>query len=242
MVYKAEVQTHQGPRHYYGQTARTFKERFYGHTSDLRHREKTNSTTLSKFVWKFRDTTGEDPGITWSKLKSARPYSVGSAKCSLCLTEKIAIAQDKSGKMINRRREIMNRCLHKDRYKLSELAIPTITEEDSIDSLNDDNEVEDSSLDVHEDLDVEEAQDDNLTEVSVHEVVPQLPNLHVLVQDVDHVNDIQDVRLHEEVGLHEEEEVQQERQPQQRRSHRIASARRDWRCFQYSDIIERNPP
>ena len=75
----------------------------------------------------------------------------------------------------------------------------------------------------------------------MHEVVPQLPNLHVLVQDVDHVNDIQDVRLHEEVGLHEEEEVQQERQPQQRRSHRIASARRDWRCFQYSDIIERNP-
>ena len=262
MVYKAEVQTHQGPRHYYGQTARTFKERFYGHTSDLRHREKTNSTALSKFVWKFRDTTGEDPEITWSKLKSARPYSVGSAKCSLCLTEKIAIAQDKSGKMINRRREIMNRCLHKDRYKLSELAIPTITEEDSIDSLNDDNEVEDSSLDVHEDLDVEEAQDDNLTEVSVHEAVPQLPHLPVLVQqhvslqehvqdsggdvyliqDVDHGNDIQDVRLHEEVGLHEEEEVQQEHQPQQRRSHRIASARRDWRCFQYSDIIERNPP
>ena len=46
MVYKAEVKTSQGNVHYYGQTARTFKERFYGHTSDLRHRSKTDSTTL----------------------------------------------------------------------------------------------------------------------------------------------------------------------------------------------------
>ena len=145
----------------------------------------------------------------------------------------------------------MNRCLHKTRYKLSELTIPTITEEDSLDSLNDD-EVGDSSLDIHEDLDVGETQD---------EIVPQLPHLHVPaqqhvslqervqdsggdvwpIQDVNNVNDVQDIRLHEEVGLYEEEEVQQERQPQQTRSHRIASARKDWRCFQYSDIIERNP-
>ena len=85
MIYKAEVRTNQGSRHYFGQTARSFKERHYGHTSDLRHRSKRNSTSLSKFVWRLRDIAGEDPEITWSKLKFAKPYSLGSKKCSLCL-------------------------------------------------------------------------------------------------------------------------------------------------------------
>ena len=31
MVYKADVSTSRGMKHYYGQTFRTFKERFYGH-------------------------------------------------------------------------------------------------------------------------------------------------------------------------------------------------------------------
>ena len=29
------------------------------------------------------------------------------------------IAKDSSGRMLNRRKELMNRCLHKDQYKLS---------------------------------------------------------------------------------------------------------------------------
>ena len=164
MVYKAAVRTNQGSKHYFGQTARTFKERHYGHTSDLRHREKINSTALSKFVWKYRDITGEDPEIVWSKLQSAKPYSLGSRKCSLCLSEKIAIAKDKSGNMINRRREIMNRCLHKDRCKLSELiTVPTTIEEDNLDEVE---ETQDVSLEVQEDLDVEQLQDVSL---EVHE-------------------------------------------------------------------------
>ena len=118
MIYKAEVTTTMGKKHYYGQTMRTFKERYYGHQSDLRHHSKADSTTLSTYVWRIRDS-GEEPEITWSKVSSAKPYSLGSRSCSLCLMEKTVIAKDISGQMLNRRRELMNRCLHKDPHKLT---------------------------------------------------------------------------------------------------------------------------
>ena len=118
MIYKAEVTTTTEKKHYYGQTFRTFKDRFYGHQSDLRNQGKAESTTLSKYVWQERNK-GEEPEIIWSKLSSAKPYSLGGRSCPLCLAEKTAIATDTTGEMLNRRRELMNRCLHKDPYKLS---------------------------------------------------------------------------------------------------------------------------
>ena len=118
MIYKAEVTTTMDKKHYYGQTFRTFKERFYGHQSDLRNHAKAESTTLSKYVWQERNK-GEEPEIRWSKLSTAKPYSLGGRSCPLCLAEKTAIARDTSGQMLNRRRELMNRCLHKDPHKLS---------------------------------------------------------------------------------------------------------------------------
>ena len=53
------------------------------------------------------------------RVYSAKPYTLGSRSCPLCLAEKTEIAKDSSGRMLNRRRELMNRCLHKDQYKLS---------------------------------------------------------------------------------------------------------------------------
>ena len=118
MVYKADVSTSRGMKHYYGQTFRTFKERFYGHQHDLRNSHKADSTTLSQFVWKMREQ-GEQPLITWSKVTSAKPYLIGGRTCQLCIAEKTEIAKDTSGSMLNRRRELMNKCLHKEPYKLS---------------------------------------------------------------------------------------------------------------------------
>ena len=80
MVYKAEVTTDMENKHYYGQTFRTFKERFCG---------------LSKYLWQER-SRGEEPEIRWSKHSSAQPYSLGGGSCLLCLEEKTAIARDTS--------------------------------------------------------------------------------------------------------------------------------------------------
>ena len=113
MIYKAEVTTTTDKKHYYGQTFRTFKDRFYGHQSDLRNQGKAESTTLSKYVWQERNK-GEEPEIIWSKLSSAKPYSLGGRSCPLFLAEKTAINRDTTGEMLNRRRELMNRCHHKE--------------------------------------------------------------------------------------------------------------------------------
>jgi hypothetical protein len=62
---------------------------------------------------------GEQPLITWSKVRSAKPYLIGGRTCQLCIPEKTEIAKDTNGSMLNRRRELMNKCLHKEPYKLS---------------------------------------------------------------------------------------------------------------------------
>ena len=55
MLYRAEMTSAEGRRHYYGQTARLFKERYYGHHHDLQHAGKSESTSLSTYVWKLRE-------------------------------------------------------------------------------------------------------------------------------------------------------------------------------------------
>ena len=90
----------------------------HGHQHDLRNSHKADSTTLSQFVWKMREQ-GEQPLITWSKVTSAKPYLIGERTCQLCIADKTEIAKDTSGSMLNRRRELMNKCLHKEPYKLS---------------------------------------------------------------------------------------------------------------------------
>ena len=47
-------------RHYYGQTFRTFKKRYYEYKRDLRQHSKSDSTTLSTYVWRIREA-GVEP-------------------------------------------------------------------------------------------------------------------------------------------------------------------------------------
>ena len=116
MIYKADVTTSSGSHHYYGQTFRTFKQRIYGHNYEIRHKE-VDGSTLSKHIWRLKDK-GEDYQIHWSKVKNAKPYSLGAFRCNLCLEEKTTIARDRTGRMINKRKEIFNKCRHKDEFLL----------------------------------------------------------------------------------------------------------------------------
>ena len=93
MIYRAEVTSVEGRRHYFGQTVRMFKDRFYGHHHDLKHAAKSKSTSLSTYVWKLRELELK-PTISWSKVCSAKPYKLGGKMCSLCLAEKTKIARD----------------------------------------------------------------------------------------------------------------------------------------------------
>ena len=40
---------------YIGSTDRPFKERFYGHTADMKNKEHRNNTTLASYIWDKKD-------------------------------------------------------------------------------------------------------------------------------------------------------------------------------------------
>ena len=83
-----------------------------------------------------------EPDIRWSKLSSVKPYSLGGRSCPLCLAEKTAIARDTSGQMLNRRRELMNRCLHMDPFKLTNFVTSQHTPNTQIQNQSDDDELD----------------------------------------------------------------------------------------------------
>ena len=242
MVYKAEVKTTSGSKLYYGQTGRTFKERHYGHVFDFRHRSKIKSTTLSTYVWNCRDR-GEEPEIVWSKHKSAKPYQLGNRRCNLCLSEKIAIAQDKSGRMLNRRREILNRCLHKDIHKLASYSTSFPRQDNDTPDISEDSEDDTypDNSDAHENL-----PNNSYTQEVVEESVVQGQN-----EETDHEAETQGEQVHQgpdqPTGEEDLPHVHQDPDPPDgeediplvRRSKR--SRRTDWQCLQYSSVISKEP-
>ena len=101
---------------YYGQTENTFKKRWTSHKFNFNHRD-SDHTTLSTYVWKCRDE-GLEPKIKWSIKARGHPFSSGSKKCDLCLTEKTVILYADKSCTLNRRDELMEKCRHKKKHPL----------------------------------------------------------------------------------------------------------------------------
>ena len=120
LVYKATLTSENVTKAYIGLTENTFKERFRNHKQSLQHPEKSASTQLSQHFWKLKskgcNTSIES--ISWEMLKKSSPYQCGTRKCDLCLTEKLAIIQNRSKDLLNKRTEIANKCRHNTKYKL----------------------------------------------------------------------------------------------------------------------------
>ena len=116
MVYKAEVSTSTCKKHYYGQTFRTFKERFYGHQHDLQNSHKSDSTTLSQYVWKMKELV-EQPEISWSKVTSAKSYLLGGRLASSELQRR-QLLQGYQWSYAEQAQRI-DGCLYKEPFKLS---------------------------------------------------------------------------------------------------------------------------
>ena len=84
----------------------TFKDRYYGHKSSLKNRD-ANSTTLSSYVWKLKDS-GKEYDITWSIRAKTGVYTAGAKFCDVCLTEKMHIMLAEPKESLNIRSEILN--------------------------------------------------------------------------------------------------------------------------------------
>ena len=80
--------------------------------------EKKNKSELAKYIWSLKEK-GKKYAIKWSVAKKARPYKNGMRFCDLCLTEKTLIALSDPDVSLNKRNEILRKCTHKPRFKLS---------------------------------------------------------------------------------------------------------------------------
>ena len=122
VVYKATITTPSTTKTYIGSTESTFKQRWYGHKSDMTHSDNRGKTTLATYFWNCKDS-GEQPTIKWSIVKKCKKYKCGTRKCDICLTEKLCILKSKEP-LLNRKSELMGRCPHMRKWRLH-LAGPT---------------------------------------------------------------------------------------------------------------------
>ena len=117
VIYNAQVTTNNATKNYIGLTEGTFKQRFSQHKATFKHRKYTNSTELSKYIWKLRDNN-QYFNIKWTIISRARPYSNISKRCDLCLTEKLMIITANPGRILNKRSELISKCRHENKFYL----------------------------------------------------------------------------------------------------------------------------
>ena len=96
---------------YTGATGNTFKERMYGHTSDINHRDR-KGTCLSRHTWDLKDG-GKTFDMQWSIVDRASSFNPVTRKCRVCLKEKKEILYNRSGSTLNKRNEVFNTCRHR---------------------------------------------------------------------------------------------------------------------------------
>ena len=117
IIYKATVKTEGQEMFYLGCCEGEFKSRFNNHSQSFKKKAHMNDTRLSNYIWKLKQRK-EVFNIVWSIAAKASPYTGGSRKCDLCLTEKLLIAKSESGRMLNTRAEIFSKCRHQNKFKL----------------------------------------------------------------------------------------------------------------------------
>ena len=112
LVYEAKVDSTEGTKKYIGQTAVTFKLRWNNHKQSFNKAYKKHSTSLSSYIWQLQKKK-VNYDISWSTKSLAKPMERGGKSCNLCLTEKTMIASCKDDNFLNKRNEVMTRCLHR---------------------------------------------------------------------------------------------------------------------------------
>ena len=91
-------------------TESAFKTRYNNHTNSFQNPKHKNSTALSKYIWKLKDSKiiKNCRGYS-SHTKNCRGYSSHTKKCSSCLDEKYIICHQKVS-LLNSRNELVSTC------------------------------------------------------------------------------------------------------------------------------------
>ena len=86
----------------------------------FKHKKRVNDNELSKYLWKLKEEN-VDHKLQWSIKAHASPYEFGTRKCGLCLTEKMIIARSDPKKLLNKRRELIFKCRHRNKFLVSNI-------------------------------------------------------------------------------------------------------------------------
>ena len=106
-------------------TEMTFKKRYDGHMTSMRHERMEKSTELSKLIWDMkRKNAGYS--ISLSVVAQTTSYSNATKRCPLCLREKLEILHADRRVNINKRSELVAKCRHKNKFYLSNFT-PSVT-------------------------------------------------------------------------------------------------------------------
>ena len=119
IIYKATVSSEVESKFYIGATEQTFKKRYPKHKDALQKKESKESTSLSTYVWNLRDLN-QEPTIKWEVIRQCMPYTCGSRRCDICLSEKLCILESDEN-CINKNTELMQKCRHSNKFKLKNI-------------------------------------------------------------------------------------------------------------------------
>ena len=113
VVYNAEVSTNDDNqrRDYIGISKPHWKKRLSVHKKSFEDREYCQ-TSLSEYIWELKDKNISYK-IKWTLLRKTAGYNSVSKSCSLCLTEKLLIAEYKDrSRLLNKNNELVSKCRH----------------------------------------------------------------------------------------------------------------------------------
>ena len=127
IIYKAEVckanEEKGSGKLYIGLVSGLWKARYSIHKGSFDDSRRKNETELSKYVWSLKENNVQF-SVHWEKVSHARPYSKETKKCSLCSVEKLTIMQylkSEPRRILNKREEILNKCLHRRKHLMGML-------------------------------------------------------------------------------------------------------------------------
>ena len=121
LVYEAEVEAEsKTTTKYLGSTGTTFNIRHGNHKADFKNSHRRTATKLSGYVCKLKDHKVEH-SITFKIKEKASEYNPRTKMCMLCITEKLRIMEADQNIYLNDRTEILCKCRHANKYKLSSL-------------------------------------------------------------------------------------------------------------------------
>ena len=96
---------------------RVKKENIYFLIFIFKNKQKRYTIKLSKAFWKAIDN-GREPHVEWSISTRSSTYQPGTARCNLCLNEKLAIFLADLPSTLNKRTELTGKCRHKNKFQL----------------------------------------------------------------------------------------------------------------------------